>query len=216
MALEHKEQAARHAPGQLQRSPLSTAGLGSSQQLRERWTALDRSYSDGLSSAVGCISGPLGHAFSGRDQRLSQGVLCRKEQQSRIHMLAHAHGRPNGSSDIQRKQSFLSRIALKPTTRVLCSPRYPYSHYLDALAAASREPSVLQHAVSGGRLLRVRSTKAVFYITTSERPSKASASPHKGVTRCSVWGRPPGYTKIRWVNRLGTGRSMAAAGQSTR
>jgi hypothetical protein len=139
-----------------------------------------------------------------------------RSSRSRIHMLAHAHGRPNGSSDIQRKQSFLSRIALKPTTRVLCSPRYPYSHYLDALVAASREPSVLQHAVSGGRLLRVRSTKAVFYITTSERPSKASASLHKGVTRCSVWGRPPAYTKIRWVNRLGTGRSMAAAGQSTR
>jgi hypothetical protein len=30
-----------------------------------------------------------------------------------------------------------------------------YSHYLDALVTASREPSVLQHAVSGGRLLRV-------------------------------------------------------------
>ena len=74
MALGHKEQAARHALGQvLQRGPLSTAGLGSAQQLRE-CSGLNKSCSDGLSSAVGCISGPLEHALYGRDQRLTQST----------------------------------------------------------------------------------------------------------------------------------------------
>jgi hypothetical protein len=147
--------------------------------------------------------------FPGEIRGSVNAVLCRKEQQSRIHMLAHAHGRPNGSSDIQREQSFLSRIALKPTSRVLCPSGC--SHDLHALVAASREP-----LRSNTLYPVVVCSEYQGSVTTSRRPSKASASLHKGVTRCLVWGRPPAYTKIRWVNRLGTGRSMAAAGQSTR
>jgi hypothetical protein len=185
MALGHKEQAARHALGQvLQRGPLSTTGLGSSQQLRERvrqvlfgW-ALFRCW---------VHFGPTGTdvPFLGEIRGSVNAVLCRKEQQSRIHMLAHAHGRPNGSSDIQREQSFLSRIALKPTSRVLCPSGC--SHDLHALVAASREP-----LRSNTLYPVVVCSEYQGSVTTSRRPSKASASLHKGVTRCLVWGRPPG------------------------
>jgi hypothetical protein len=134
----------------LQRGPLSTAGLGSAQQLRERSAGPVRM--DCL-PLLGAFRAHWNMPFMGEIRgSVSQPVLCRKEQQSRIHTLAHTHGRPNGPSDIQREQLFLLRVALKPTTRVL--------YCLHILVAASGEPSVFQRTAPGGRLLP--NTKAVL------------------------------------------------------